>query len=295
MSNPVFGDYFQPNDSEKLVRTTEVAQVVLNNLAGLHARYSGKFDGPGAMMEETKWGKQGRGVEIDGSQSTETKTQHYFYTQGWDAYKAWEGEVLVKGTQVAYKMGEIPENIKALGDKLMVDFPKLYNLTFAREIEGSPRTLVHGDCSAGNMMFFNEDGNDACCIFDWQMAQMGRGVFDVAMFLVLSTPPDFLKDNEQALLQHYYDRLLEKGSGNATLAAYTKPQFDKDYANAVATVFAVMVYVAGLMQMGNKVEFYQPVAICADRVHAALSRWIGQIDTELGPFSTSYGTVPGQQ
>ena len=112
---------------------------------------------------------------------------------------------------------------------------------------------------------------------------------------VLSTPPDFLKDNEQALLQHYYDRLLEKGSGNATLAAYTKPQFDKDYANAVATVFAVMVYVAGLMQMGNKVEFYQPVAICADRVHAALSRWIGQIDTELGPFSTSYGTVPGQQ
>lgn len=70
-----------------------------------------------------------------------------------------------------------------------------------------PRTLVHGDAHLGNLFFEGDDVG----FLDWQVAQRGQGMRDVAYFLANSLPVDFRRSHEAALLGVYVDALAAAG------------------------------------------------------------------------------------
>jgi len=191
LNEPLFASPWKPD--HELVATQPRCESVVTNLALLHAKYWGSDRFDSSMSE---WKARGRGMQNGDSISLETKQQWFFYTRGWAKYKSWPG------------MPSIPNEIQKLGDSLMTEFPNLYHVCFGKQ---GPFTLIHGDCAQYNVMFYKEEGADKCCIFDWQMTQMGKGAFDIAIFLVLSTPAVFLSENEPALLAHYLKTLEDNG------------------------------------------------------------------------------------
>jgi len=255
LKDPVFASPWKP-DAE-LVANKPRCDSVVANLGTMHAKFWGADDRFNSDLSE--WKARGRGMQQGDTLSIETKQQWFFYTAGWSKYQTWPG------------MDELSPDIKSLGDSLMEDFPKLYHSNFGKD---GPFTFIHGDCAQYNVMFYKDGEEDKCCIFDWQMCQMGKGAFDIAIFLVLSTPAEFLAEHEEAFLEQYLETLKRKG-----VAGYEMEALKADYAMAVATVFAVLVYVAGLLD--GKEGFVGPVAIAGKRAHAALSRHIEEVQSQL--------------
>ena len=223
--------------------TAQMCENTMTGLAKLHARFweSAEFGGAGALAS---FATRGRGLQ-DG-QSKETVQNHFLYKQGWGKY-------------LGFGILEGEPALKALGEKLLVDFPVLYARAFA---EGEC-TFIHGDTGIYNMMFY---GDGEPCLFDWQMCQKGKGIFDVAFFLVLSTPSSFLAANEDRFLQLYHQALTAGGAVH-----YTLVQLKEDYRFAVAATWAIIVYVAGLLATKGA-EWTEPIKIGAGRTVAAMKR-----------------------
>jgi hypothetical protein len=114
------------------------------------------------------------------------------------------------------------------------------------------------------MMFY---GDGEPCLFDWQMCQKGKGIFDVAFFLVLSTPTELLAANEHALLQAYHKALVS----SPRAVAYDFDALVEDYKFAVAATWAIIVYVAGLLATKGP-DWVDPIKIAAGRTVAAMNR-----------------------
>ncbi len=67
-----------------------------------------------------------------------------------------------------------------------------------------PKTLVHNDCRLDNI-FFAGDGTPV--FVDWQIPARTRGTQDVGNLLAGSMNTEDLRDNWEALLRRYHDRL----------------------------------------------------------------------------------------
>lgn len=72
---------------------------------------------------------------------------------------------------------------------------------------GSPRTITHGDLRNDNILF----GADRPCIIDWQTAQLGSALADVAYYVGAALAPDQRRANEEDLLRDYHQRLTAQG------------------------------------------------------------------------------------
>lgn len=70
-----------------------------------------------------------------------------------------------------------------------------------------PRTLIHGDAHAGNLYFLP----NAVGLLDWQLAQRGQGMRDVAYFLANSLPIAVRREHERALIALYLQALADHG------------------------------------------------------------------------------------
>lgn len=140
------------------------------------------------------------------------------------------------------KFGEhMPADITRLGRWLATDRTVLDRLSAA------PRTLVHGDLRANNVLF-GADG-DVRAFIDWQTAVQGRGAIDVANFFVSSlTPPD-RRAAEAELLPHYHSLLVEHG-----VRGYSLDQCREDYRLAVANQFAQVVVLSSLLEVDDRLD-----------------------------------------
>jgi thiamine kinase-like enzyme len=185
----------------------------------------------------------GRGLGNGGT--LETKQNHFFYKQGWKKYQSWMQDSGV----------DIPDTLRSLGDSLLKDFPLLYQINFG---EG-PSTFIHGDAAQYNLMFY---GEGEMVMFDWQTCQMGRGIYDVAFYLVLSSSTDFLNTNEESLLALYQEKLKEAG------VQYSMETLMEHYKMALVTSWAVIVYVTGLLDP----SWMEKIKIAAKRTIAAVER-----------------------
>jgi hypothetical protein len=74
----------------------------------------------------------------------------------------------------------------------------------------APRTIMHGDYRLDNM-FFGCDGGRPFAVVDWQIASIGRGIFDVTYFVAGGMEPDERRAHERDLVRLYHDRLLQRG------------------------------------------------------------------------------------
>jgi hypothetical protein len=72
---------------------------------------------------------------------------------------------------------------------------------------GEPRTIVHGDFRADNLLF----GAARPAVLDWQTASFGAGTGDLAYFLASSLPVAARRRYEEALVQRYHAALCRRG------------------------------------------------------------------------------------
>ena len=98
-----------------------------------------------------------------------------------------------------------------------------------------PETILHGDARVGNMMFPAAPDRGRFVFIDWQAVRKGKGVFDLAYFLVLSLTPEKLSTTEQPAIDTYYKHLINKG-----VTAYSKQQLEEDYNHACLSVLVLL-------------------------------------------------------
>lgn len=70
-----------------------------------------------------------------------------------------------------------------------------------------PRTIVHGDFRADNLLF----GPAGPVVLDWQTASFGTGSSDLSYFLGSSLPVPVRQEHEQALVRLYHSALVSRG------------------------------------------------------------------------------------
>jgi aminoglycoside phosphotransferase (APT) family kinase protein len=89
---------------------------------------------------------------------------------------------------------------------LIEDFlPQVRSYLAARD---EPRTIVHGDFRADNLLF----GAARPVVLDWQTAGFGAGTADLAYFLGSSLPVAARRQYEEALVQRYHAVLTSRGA-----------------------------------------------------------------------------------
>ena len=71
-----------------------------------------------------------------------------------------------------------------------------------------PRTIVHGDFRADNLLF----GATRPVVLDWQTAGFGAGTGDLSYFLASSLPVAARRQYEEALVRRYHAALTSRGA-----------------------------------------------------------------------------------
>lgn len=104
--------------------------------------------------------------------------------------------------------GNIPESFINI-----VNQSKKHVAAIRLELGKAPKTLTHGDFRLDNMFF--KDGTTKkgmeIIVIDWQFATIGRGVSDVAWFMMYCMNPAKRRMTEMELLKEYHETLLENG------------------------------------------------------------------------------------
>ena len=89
---------------------------------------------------------------------------------------------------------------------LIEDFlPKLGSYLAATD---EPRTIVHGDFRADNLLF----GATRPVVLDWQTASFGAGTADLSYFLASSLPVAARRRYEETLVRRYHAALTSRGA-----------------------------------------------------------------------------------
>jgi hypothetical protein len=127
----------------------------------------------------------------------------------------------------------------------------------------APRTLVHWDAHAANVMLPSVNGGPFTAI-DWQNWTVARGIWDVARFCTLSLPIAERRAVECDVVARYANTLARFGVRHYPLA-----QAMADYRDAIPLQFAQQLRFFGSMQHGDETR-QAWVAAVAPRVAAAL-------------------------
>jgi len=77
-----------------------------------------------------------------------------------------------------------------------------------------PRTLVHGDLRADNLLLGKPGSQDEVLILDWQTATKSMGAIDVALLIGGSDPPAERAGHHTELFDSWYEKLLANGVTN---------------------------------------------------------------------------------
>jgi thiamine kinase-like enzyme len=110
-----------------------------------------------------------------------------------------------------------------------------------------PTTMVHGDYRLDNMFFATAQGGVEFAVIDWQIANRGGGVFDVAYFVSGTLTPDERRSREHEIVKLYHDTLVENGVKN-----YTFDQCWQDYRTATLFLLPYSVIGAGSIDLSNE-------------------------------------------
>ena len=95
----------------------------------------------------------------------------------------------------------------AIGERLGRDPGDYYRLMLE-----PPQTIIHWDYNLGNLLFLGAPGDRlSLAVIDWQLVSIGRGLFDVALFLGRHLSPEDRRAKDTALLKMYVAILAENG------------------------------------------------------------------------------------
>ncbi len=126
----------------------------------------------------------------------------------------------------------LPDSFVALADHAALNLDHIYD----HMQERGPLTVLHRDPQLDNILF---DPDGQAILLDWQMMGKGRGIWDVAYFLISSVPAQRRRDNEAAWVALYHDALLAHGvtgySYRVCWQDYLRSVLSKIFVTVVAT------------------------------------------------------------
>lgn len=105
--------------------------------------------------------------------------------------------------------------------------------------------LCHGDLWSANLMYYTPplSQREEVALIDWQFANWGNPLADVAFLLYSSVEADIRRANEEHLLRHYHEELSkylrkrDKDGADDTASRYTFDLCLKDYQRALPKAF----------------------------------------------------------
>ena len=150
------------------------------------------------------------------------------YQQAWGPYTEVFGEMLTP-------------YVRDVGERLQTRIIDLLN-----DFEPRPRTIIHGDFRLDNLFFDHPDGSPIAAI-DWQISSRGRGMFDVAYFIVSSLEPDVRRAHEERLVRMWHAVVTERGAKD-----YGWDEAWLDYRKAVLYCNIYTVIGVGSMDAANE-------------------------------------------
>lgn len=110
-----------------------------------------------------------------------------------------------------------------------------------------PFTVLHGDFRADNLFFDNKQDTPGVWAIDWQIACIGRAVFDAAYFISQSVQLDASDMNERTLLETYHTSLVAIG-----VPDYTFDQCLLDYRRSLIYALVYVVIAGGFLTDGDQ-------------------------------------------
>lgn len=112
-------------------------------------------------------------------------------------------------------------------------------------LSDGPKTVVHGDFRADNMLFGDDDADDLAVI-DWQGFGIGCGMYDIAFFLGTSVTSDMRRRIERDALDEYHDIVSGCGAEN-----YTREDCWRSYRQNMLGALMPMVIGCGALDMSD--------------------------------------------
>jgi hypothetical protein len=152
---------------------------------------------------------------------------------------------------------EVPARLRELATWL-----DAHGVALLRSLAAPPATLLHGDYRLDNLAL--ADGESEPAVLDWQVPMLGRGVYDVAYFLVGSLTPEVPAAREEALVRCWHEELVRlgvRGYGFDTCLA--------DYRRA------------RLFMLHRIVAAAEAVELVHERGGALLRAWFERLDVRL--------------
>jgi aminoglycoside/choline kinase family phosphotransferase len=127
----------------------------------------------------------------------------------------------------------------------------------------APRTLIHWDAHAANFLQPLRIG-DAWAVVDWQNCAVGRAIWDVARFCVMSLPPAVRREAQSDLVSLYVETLAAHG-----VRGYAFSRGFADYQAVLPLLFAQQLRFFAGVEYWNQARWAWVEAI-TPRIVAAL-------------------------
>lgn len=134
---------------------------------------------------------------------------------------------------------QLPATFIALGDRFGQQAARIFT-----QLAEPPLTCVHADPHVLNLLFGTQPGDPPLKLIDWQAIRLGRGMIDVAYFMITSIPVEQRRQTERPLVQNYYERLHMQG-----IEGYSFEQCCTDYRRAAFWSLSVIASVTALLDM----------------------------------------------
>lgn len=134
-----------------------------------------------------------------------------------------------------------------------------------KDLSSGPRSFLHGDYRADNLLFGPALGADGIAAVDWQISGRGGPLYDVAYLICNSVPTAYRHQAEKALLRRYHETLLQMG-----VTGFSFDDCWEAYRFAVLCGLFVAIFTTGGMDVGNE-RGREMVRAVARRVDAAVS------------------------
>ena len=113
-----------------------------------------------------------------------------------------------------------------------------------------PKTVVHGDFRADNMLFGEGGQEDGPALIDWQGFGIGCGMYDVAFFLGTSVTSDVRRRIERDVLGEYHDIVSRSYAENYS-ENYTVEDCWRSYRQNMLGALMPMVIGCGALDMSD--------------------------------------------
>lgn len=101
----------------------------------------------------------------------------------------------------------IPDTFFMLGEHVAANEFSVFN----RLLESEPITCIHRDIHVDNILFSQQADDSPVKVLDWALVGKGRGVYDVAYFLISSVSSEQRRQTEKNLLRTYHSALVQYG------------------------------------------------------------------------------------